>query len=176
MNGIYNKNSVLDFGEYKGYELAWIHVAIPAYIYWCINYLDCFHISDLCELEKFHVLSRKSRLKSDKWGYGLPFWDMYENMLELNKYVEIGNETFVYDSFTHEKNNKNYQIIKNNNFVIDVENIDNIDVGYSNFLDDWNWGSSGSSYDSYDMRTEGQKRNLCEGGNCYECSYADQCF
>jgi len=59
MKGYYNKDSKLDFGMYKGYELGIVFVFDPSYIEWCINNIDNFFISDLNELMQYSVYNEE---------------------------------------------------------------------------------------------------------------------
>ncbi len=50
MKKVYNEESKLDFGMYRGYEIGIVYVFDPGYLDWCINNISGFHITDLNEL------------------------------------------------------------------------------------------------------------------------------
>ncbi len=56
---VYNSNSKLDFGLYKGYDLDVVYVFDPAYIEWCIKNIDGFCVIDLVKLQDMNVSGEK---------------------------------------------------------------------------------------------------------------------
>ena len=106
MKGIYNKNSKLDFGMYKGYDLGIVYVFDPSYINWCINNIDRFHISDLNELKELGVINQKL-----DWQYKMigdpsliPNIDIFGTFQELIENIDLGNKKYTFSDETLEKN------------------------------------------------------------------------
>ncbi|MDX9697114.1 MAG: hypothetical protein RBT49_15090 [Bacteroidales bacterium] len=108
MKGYYNKNSKLDFGMYKGYELGIVYVFDPCYVDWCINNIDRFYIADLSELEKYSVLNEVL-----EWQYRdigdpslIPNMDIFDTFQELIDHVDLGDKKHLFSDETIIKNEK----------------------------------------------------------------------
>lgn len=90
----YNKNTKLEFGMYKGYDLGIVYVFDPFYIDWCINNISSFHVSDLNELKYFGVNSLDFGLLEVARRIQDPSVieeiDKYESFQELIKNIDLG--------------------------------------------------------------------------------------
>lgn len=184
MKGHYNKDSKLDFGMYKGYELGIVYVFDPSYVDWCINNIDRFYISDLDELKEYGVINEKL-----DWQYKMigdpsliPNIDIFDTFQELIDNVNLGEKKYNFSDETLKKNesrsfdksSSNFDLDENDDFEDDYEG-----GGFREEYDDYDdYDGHGGGYDDWDaQRTWGQKRGLCDiADNCYGCPYADQCF
>jgi len=106
MKGYYNKNSILDFGMYKGYELGIVYVFDPCYIDWRINTIDKFYITDLSELKRYGILNENL-----EWQYRMigdpsliPNIDIFDNFQELIVHVDLGDKKYQFSNETLKKN------------------------------------------------------------------------
>ena len=106
MKEYYNKNTKLDFGMYKGYELGIVYVSDPSYIDWCINNIDRFYISDLKELMEYSVIN-----KSLNWEYRMIGeanlvidLDTSETFQDLIDNYDLGDKKYIFSEDTIRKN------------------------------------------------------------------------
>jgi hypothetical protein len=167
MKGIYNKNSKLDFGMYKGYDLGIVYVFDPSYINWCINNIDRFHISDLNELKELGVINQKL-----DWQYKMigdpsliPNIDIFGTFQELIENIDLGNKKYTFSDETLEKNS-------NKSGISYLEQYDDDYYDQDDYED-----SGGYDYYEDDQSTWGQKQDLCDLVDiCYGCPHANKCF
>ncbi len=96
MKGYYNKDSKLDFGMYKGYELGIVFVFDPSYIEWCINNIDNFFISDLNELMQYSVYNEELDCRYRMIGDPslIPYIDVFDTFQELLENVDLGDKKY----------------------------------------------------------------------------------
>jgi hypothetical protein len=182
MKRFYNKNSKLDFGMYKGYELGIVYVFDPSYIDWCINNIEKFHVSDLNELKEIGIINEKL-----DWQYKLigdpsliPNIDAFETFKELTENVDLGEKRYKFNEETLNKKeensfSKNYGRRKVNlEEEINFDLPDNVkgyagvpcfeeDSGYDVYEDDPRYekygGYNGYSDDAIDSAFEGDPMN-----------------
>jgi len=140
----YNKNSKLDFGLYKGYELAMVYIFDTDYIEWCINKIDWFHITDIDELMKLgligNIVNWEHRMCGSEAVNGLPIniWKSYNEMVE-----DIGPDyspnKYTFSNETIEKNHSKTSSIESFRSIQDNDNYNN-DIstynGYNGWSDD----------------------------------------
>jgi hypothetical protein len=171
MKGHYNKNSKLDFGMYKGYELGIVYVFDPSYVGWCINNIDRFYISDLNELKEYAVINEKL-----DWQYKMigdpsliPNIDIFETFQELIDNVDLGEKKYIFSDETLKINESKYT---NQKHVIMEENDDFGDYeGHSNYHDDYD-EYDGDYYGSDYQDDWGSDGGCGEGYSCDECPNA----
>ncbi|HPS72614.1 MAG TPA: hypothetical protein PLM70_10185 [Bacteroidales bacterium] len=181
MKGHYNKDSKLDFGMYKGYELGIVYVFDPSYVDWCINNIDRFYISDLDELKEYGVINEKL-----DWQYKMigdpsliPNIDIFDTFQELIDNVNLGEKKYNFSDETLKKNESKSFNKSSSNFDLDEDDDFEDDYEGGDFREEYDdYDGHGGGYDDWDdQRTWGQKRGLCDiADNCYGCPYADQCF
>ena len=142
MQGRYNKDSKLDFGVYKGYELGIVYVFDPPYISWCINNIDKFCISDLDELKEYGVVNQEIDWHIKLIGDPnlIPFIDAYDTFQELLENIDLGDNKFIFTEATLSKN-KDKQIRLDffegqNNRRLVYRDFDDFDDYCSNWNDD----------------------------------------
>ena len=106
MEGYYKKDSKLDFGMYKGYELGVVFIFDPGYINWCINNIDTFCVTDLEELKDYSIINENLN-----WQYRMigdpsviPYIDVFETFQEYCENVRFGDKKFIFSEDTLKKN------------------------------------------------------------------------
>lgn len=109
MEKIYNKDSKLDFGMYKGYDLGIVYVFDPSYIDWCINKIEGFHISDLNELREYGIINEKLDWHIRLIGEpgliaGIDAFDTFEALI---KNIKPGDIKYEFSKETIDKNEEN---------------------------------------------------------------------
>jgi hypothetical protein len=125
MKRIYDRNSKIDFGMYRGYVLGIVYVFDPSYIDWCINNINGFHISDLDKLKDFGVIN-----ENIDWHYRLigdpeliPGIDTFDTFKKLTESTLLGDKKYIFSekSLIKNKENSNYinQDLKDNNHTYD---------------------------------------------------------
>jgi hypothetical protein len=94
MQSDYYKNSKLDFGMYKGYELGIVYVFDPPYIEWCIKNIDRFYVADLADLNMLNVINTEIALEVKLTGDSslIPFIDVFETFQDLLDNVDLTKE------------------------------------------------------------------------------------
>jgi hypothetical protein len=147
MRGYYSKNSKLDFGMYKGYDLGIVYIFDPSYIDWCINNIDKFYITDLDELKELEVINENL-----DWQYKMigdpsliPNIDVFDfqDLIDMN--ITLGDKKY---KFSEETLNKNEQKSNLSTYLNSHEN--NYDEGYGySSNDDYDEYSSNDEYDEY---------------------------
>lgn len=149
MKGIYNKNSKLDFGMYKGYDLGIVYVFDPSYIDWCINNIDKFHISDLAELKELGVINEKL-----DWQYKMigdpsliPNIDVFDTFEELIENIDLGEKKYNFSEETIEKNEEKSDSLNYNRRHNDYDEYDDYEPSYG--YDDYDEGPSYEKYGGY---------------------------
>ena len=102
MRGSYNKNSKLDFGMYKGYELGIVYVFDPSYIDWCINNIERFHITDLMELKEYSVINKDLEWQIRDFGDPslISNIDVFETFQELIDNAILGDDKYEFSDET----------------------------------------------------------------------------
>ncbi len=187
MIGRYNKNTKLDFGMYKGYELGVVYIFDPSYIDWCINNLNNFYITDLIELKEYNVLNIELN-----WEYrtvGIPNLfiniDVFETFEEFIANVQFEENKYDFSPETLQKNasksNIGFSKNKETDYCSDIDDLDDID-NWDDFIEDGEdeeYEDEDEEYfdEEFDQRTWGQKNGYCDNyDSCYSCPYADKCF
>jgi hypothetical protein len=99
----YRKNTVLNFGKFKGYEIGIVYVFSPAYIEWAIDNIEDFCIVDLDELMQYSVID-----ETPGWIYTdaslIPNIDVFDTFKELIENVDLGSEKYEFSEDTLAKN------------------------------------------------------------------------
>lgn len=170
MKGHYNKDSKLDFGMYKGYELGIVYVFDPSYVDWCINNIDRFYISDLDELKEFGVINEKL-----DWQYKMigdpsliPNIDIFDTFQELIENVDLGEKKY---NFSDETLRKNETKVTNQKYVnMEEDDYDDYE-GNNSYRDDYD-EYDGDYYGNEDQDNWGSDGGCGEGYPCSACSNA----
>jgi len=94
----YDKNTKMDFGMYKGYDLGIVYVFDPFYINWCIVNIEWFHIPNLHELRHFGVMKVNEKFLETQRILGdatmVDGIDEFESFQEMISKVHLGNYVF----------------------------------------------------------------------------------
>jgi len=134
----YNRFSKFDFGFYKDYELGLVFVFDAAYIDWCINNIDWFHITDIYELMELGVMIQSDSLqfrmvgKDAVIGSHVNIWKSYKEMVE-----DIGPD-YSPDKYTF----SNETIVKNHSKTSSIES-------FRSNHDNDNYNNDNSTHNSY---------------------------
>ena len=100
----YKKDSVIDFGIYKGYKVGMIYTFDPSYIEWCINNVDKFYIIDLNELKELSVINEGSGWKGSVLGPSEIGMDAFETIEEAQKIIKDIAGKHIFTNKTLENN------------------------------------------------------------------------
>ncbi len=180
MKGFYDKNSKLDFGMYKGYELGIVYVFDPPYIDWCINNIDKFCITDLNELKEYGVINEKL-----DWQYKMigdpsliPNIDIFDTFQELIDNVDLGEKKYKFSDSTINKNESKFFNKKNVN--MEEDDYDEDYESNSNYHDEDDDERNGNYRDDNDDDFDGayygyEDQNSWGGGGCGEGFSCDNC-
>jgi hypothetical protein len=105
----YKKESILDFGLYKGYELGIVYVFDPMYIDWCINNIENFYIADIEELMDYVLINENLNWQYRANGDSsiIPGIDDFKTYKELIENKDIGNKKNQFSNRTLLKNKIN---------------------------------------------------------------------
>ena len=132
----YNKESILDFGFYKGFQLGIVFICDPGWIDWSINHIPDFLITDLDDLIDAGVINGKLDWKykgcaDARFIPNINFAKTYQQA--LSKGV-LDKTKYVFSPATIEKNA--------NNAVGNRERTNSDDL-------DNNYNERGSTYENY---------------------------
>ena len=149
MKKVYNKNSKIDFGMYKGYDLGIVYVFDPSYIEWCINNISGFHISDMDELKEISIINKEVDWHLRLIGEpsliaGIDTFDTYE---KLAANIELGDNKYIFNEETINKN-------KANSGLLNSQRREN---------DDYDEGSDYEKYGGYNGYDDDTIDNAFEG-------------
>jgi hypothetical protein len=90
----YTKNTKLNFGLYKGYEIGIIYAMDPTYLEWCIFNVEAFFIEDLQELQEYCIVKISSNYLMAR-EIGIPNFclliDEFESVEELSNTFGMAN-------------------------------------------------------------------------------------
>ena len=133
----YFKDSVLDFGMFKGYELGLVYVFDPSYIDWCINNIDGFCVIDLDELLNYSVVNTELdvRIRMVNEPALIKGIDFFSSFQELIENLNIGDKKYIFNQETIFRNKMN--LPKRRSFLFDDNAFaDDFDNSNHCFVDD----------------------------------------
>ncbi len=171
MKGHYNKNSKLDFGMYKDYELGIVYVFDPSYIDWCINNIDNFFITDLDELKKYGVINEKIDTQYRMIGDPslIPNIDLFDTFQLLIDNFDLGDKRYKFSDETLRVNDEKLFGRQQIDLLSDKD-IDDDNVG-GRFHRDYEEYEDSEYYDGdYDQENSITDTGCGEGYSCSECT------
>jgi hypothetical protein len=106
MKNSYDKDTKLDFGMYKGYDLGVVYIFDPLYVDWCINHIDDFFISDIWVYRNFGIVTKNIDWQVRQIGDPslIPFIDMFDTFQEFCDETDLGDQRYSFSGNTVRKN------------------------------------------------------------------------
>jgi len=136
MNRYYEKNTKIDFGMYKGYELGVVFLFDPRYIDWCINNIDDFCVGELANLANHYVINIEvdSRIRLINEPHLIEGIDLFDTFDEFIQNYGFEDMKYSFSEETLKINRNNERLYAEDDIDYDYDEWDNSSSGC--FIDD----------------------------------------